>query len=200
MGVVAMLGGVPPAPATQPAADAPAPPAVASTSAAGETDRDTAAPAAVAGGGCLPSHDGYLRARLRGASDLDIQWTDGQLQCDGGPRPAGDGIQLTFAGRTRQGPHRVRFVFGIDARPVAGVTRERAANVTVIFEGERRLYSTRGDGKCTVDVLRQAPAADRALLRVQARGFCIAPATALDGRGELLLSRFDFAGLIRIGT
>lgn len=154
--------------------------------------------------GCLPSHDGYLRARLRGASDLDIRWSDAQLQCDGGLRPTGGGILVTFAGRTRQGAHRVRFVFGIEAAPTAGVTRERAANVTVIFEGERRLYSTRGDARCTVDRLQQAPAAGGGkgsrLLRVQARGFCISPAPALDGHGELLLSRFDFAGLVRLGA
>lgn len=153
--------------------------------------------------GCLPSHDGYLRARLQGASDLDIRWSDAQLQCDGGVRPTGGGILLTFVGRTRHGGHRVRFVFGIDAPAASGVTRERAANVTVIFEGERRLYSTRGDSHCTVDRLQQAPASvtgQSRTLRVQARGFCIAPATALDGRGDLLLSRFDFAGLIHLGA
>jgi hypothetical protein len=155
--------------------------------------------------GCLPLHDGYLRARLRGASDLDIRWDDAQLQCDGGLRPTGGGILVTFVGRTRQGHHRVRFVFGIDAAAKPGLTRERAANVTVIFEGEQRLYSTRGDDRCTVDRLQQIPATQQAgsrsmrILRVQARGFCIAPATALDGHGELLLSRFDFAGLIRLG-
>lgn len=159
--------------------------------------------AAAAPRGCLPSHDGYLRARLRGASNLDIGWSDAQLQCDGGRRATGKGILLTFAGRTREGGHRVRFVFGIDAAAAPGVTRERAANVTVIFEGERRLYSTRGDSRCTVDLLRQTPlggSAGARALRVQARGFCIAPAIALDGQGELLLSRFDFVGLIRLGT
>ncbi len=190
------------------AAAAPAAPASGSSAGAGPVPR-----------GCLPSHDGYLRARLRGASDLDIRWSDAQLQCDGGRRATGKGILLTFAGRTREGGHRVRFVFGIDAAAAAGVTRERAANVTVIFEGERRLYSTRGDSRCTVDLLQQTPVGERLqaqqplrarqipraqqsrrALRVQARGFCIAPATALDGQGELLLSRFDFAGLIRLGT
>jgi hypothetical protein len=153
-------------------------------------------------GGCLPSHDGYLQARLRGASDLDIHWSDAQLQCDGGARPAARGILVSFVGRTAQGGHRVRFVFGIDAPARAGVTRERAVNVTVIFEGEQRLYSTRGDGRCTIDRLQQAPAAGGGahLLRVQARGFCVAPATAVDGHGDLLLSRFDFAGLTRLGT
>ena len=187
----AALAGEPPLPAAQTLA-AQAPTAGAQASAV--------AVAAAVAGGCLPSHDGYLRARLRGASDLDIQWTDPQMQCDGGARPHGAGIRLTFAGRSRQGAHRVRFVFGIDARPAAGLARERAANVTIIFEGERRLYSTRGDDHCTVDVLRQTPTAVPALLRVQARGFCIGPARALDGSGELLLSRFDFAGLIHIGT
>ena len=32
--------------------------------------------------------------------------------------------------------------------------------------------------------------------RVSARGFCVAPARALDGDGSVLLTRFDFAGLV----
>ena len=32
--------------------------------------------------------------------------------------------------------------------------------------------------------------------RVSARGFCTAPARALDGDGAVLLTRFDFAGLV----
>jgi hypothetical protein len=33
-------------------------------------------------------------------------------------------------------------------------------------------------------------------LRVSGRGFCASPAAAIDGSDTLLLSRFDFAGLV----
>src|SRR5665213_1048766 len=97
---------------------------------------------------CLPAQDGYLRARLRGASNLDIDWHGDQLRCDGDPRPDNRGIRLTFAGLAQPGNHPLRFVFGIDAAPVAGIAHNLATNVTVIFEGERKLYSTRGAGNC----------------------------------------------------
>jgi len=155
--------------------------------------------AATAASGCLSTHDGYLRARLRGAENLDIDWQDGELQCDGGPRPDGRGIRLTFAGPTLPGGHRLRFLFGIADVPEAGGAQHLPANVTVIFEGEPRLYSTRGEDKCTIDELSEAPIPGPALtrrLRVTGRGFCVAPAAAADDSAGLLLSRFDFAGSV----
>jgi hypothetical protein len=158
----------------------------------------SAAPHTVASG-CLPTHDGYLRARLRGANNLDINWQDGDLQCDGGPRPDQRGIRLTFAGPVLREGHRLRFVFGIAGGQGAGNSHGVPANVTVIFEGESKLYSTRGEDKCTIDELTQAPIAAAPAThqrRVTGRGFCIAPAAAADGSDALLLSRFDFAGVM----
>jgi hypothetical protein len=47
------------------------------------SEDDRAAPAAH---GCLPSGNGYLRARIRGALDLDIDWGNAEIECDGGPK------------------------------------------------------------------------------------------------------------------
>lgn len=157
------------------------------------------AAASAAATGCLPSHDGYLRARLRGAQNLDIDWQDRELQCDGGPRPGQRGVRLTFAGPALPGGQHLRFVFGIAGALQAGSARDLPVNVTVIFEGESKIYSTRGEDKCTVDELSEtpvqsAPAAQR--LRIAARGFCVAPAAAADGSAGILLSRFDFAGSV----
>jgi len=152
---------------------------------------------------CLPSHDGYLRVRLRGARDLDVDWHDADLECEGGERPGQGGLRLAFAGPVTSAGHRLRFVFGVATAPGIASSREVPTNVTVIFEGENGLYSTRGDDKCTIDELTQAPmiALDAArlpagTLRVSGRGFCASPASGLDGRDTLLPSRFDFAGLV----
>ena len=148
---------------------------------------------------CLPSHDGYLRVRMRGDSSMDIDWHDADMQCDGGPRPGQQGLRLTFAGPGRRGEHSLRFVFGIAAAPGVRAARNVPTNVTVIFEGENKLYSTAGDGKCTMDEFRQRPlrAPGHAhVMRISARGFCTAPATAIAGQSGLLLTRFDFAGAV----
>jgi hypothetical protein len=130
---------------------------------------------------------------------MDIDWHDADMQCDGGTRPDQKGIRLTFAGAAPGAQTQLRFVFGIASR--AGVRRSRgiATNVTVIFEGGGKLFSTRGDDKCTVDELGQSRivgASTPRRLRVSGRGFCIAPAAAADGGEGLLLSRFDFAGIL----
>ena len=73
-------------------------------------------------------------------------------------------------------------------------------NVTLLDGVGERIYGTQGDSRCYFDQVRQ-----RALLaasvpprsyRVDARGYCTAPARAVDGDGAVLLTRFDFAGLV----
>ena len=162
----------------------------------------TVAPAtpAALGSNCLPTQDGYLRLRMRGDANMDIDWHDADMHCDGGPRPGQKGLRLTFAGPI-PGPapaaHHLRFVFGIAASPGARDQHNVPTNVTVIFEGEHKLFSTAGDAKCTIDEFREQPLPAQAnphLRRLAARGFCTAPATALAGNAHVLLSRFDFAG------
>jgi hypothetical protein len=84
-------------------------------------------------------------------------------------------------------------------RPAGRATHNVPTNVTVIFEGEQKFYSTADDGKCTIDEFSEQPLpgkVDAHLRRLSARGFCTAPATAVAGHRGLLLSRFDFAGAV----
>lgn len=175
------------APASAPGST-PAPPAAATAATAG---------AASATAGCLPGHDGYLRLRLRGAIDRDIDWPDAQLQCEGGPRPQHRGGRIAFAGPVQAG-HRLRLVFGLTGLAAGHDAHNLPTNVTVIVEGAAQLYATLGDGKCSTAELTQRPlptAAGAHRYRITARGFCLEPATAASG-GRLLISRFDFAGPI----
>src|SRR5262245_52417433 len=70
-------------------------------------------PSAAPGTGCFAAGGGYLRARLRGALDLDLNWKNAEMQCEGGPRPSGNGIRVSIAGPARGEGHRIRLVFGI---------------------------------------------------------------------------------------
>ncbi len=150
--------------------------------------------------GCLATGDGYLRARIRGTLTLDVDLHNAELECDGGGRPDGSGIRVSFAGPLRSDGRRLRMVFGIGTAAEGSSGRELPTNLTVIFEGEQRLFGTRGEDKCTVDELKQ----DRIgtlggpvrSYRVIARGFCIAPASALNGHDQILVSSFDFAGSV----
>jgi hypothetical protein len=155
---------------------------------------------AVGAGGCLATGNGFLRARIRGALSLDIDWKNADLECDGTERPHGRGIIVSFAGPKRTGGRRLRMVFGIEtgAEGVAG--RALPTNLTVILEGERRLFATRGDDHCTVDALQEekvssSPPGLRSY-RVVARGFCTEPAGGLGRNERILVTRFDFAGRV----
>lgn len=148
--------------------------------------------------GCLPAGNGYLRARVGGALNLDINWRDADLECEGSARPDGSGIRLSFAGPARSDGRRTRMVFGIGKATEGKPGHGLPTNVTVIFEGETRLFATRGDDRCTVDDLEQERIGELGgpvrSYRVIGRGFCTEPATDLKGEERIVLSRFDFAG------
>jgi hypothetical protein len=159
---------------------------------------------------CLPGERGYLRASLRGAIDSELDWRGASIQCEGGARPDGRGIRVSFLGPADAHGRRLRLVFGVAAAPGSARTAAAATNVTVIVEGGARVYATRGDQRCAIDALVQealpvanppgpapGPAAAGRLYRVAARGYCIDPATLLDGTDPLYINRFDFAGVAR---
>ena len=151
-------------------------------------------------GGCLATGNGYLRARIRGALNLDIDWKNAELECDGSERPNGHGIRLSFAGPKRSSGRRLRMVFGVASAAEGAAGRALPTNLTIIFEGEQRLFTTRGDDHCTVDALQEervgALGPNLRTYRVVARGFCTGPASALDKDERILVTRFDFAGRV----
>lgn len=153
--------------------------------------------------GCITDGSGSLQARLRGAVTADVAWGNADMQCAGDLRPDDSGMRLTFAGAlpgdAGAPPRRVRFIFGVDHEDIAaGAVQALPTNITVIFEGEQRMYATQGKDRCAVEQLERKPVAggnDR-LERVHARGYCVGPATDMAGDANLLMPTFDFAGLI----
>ncbi|HEU4626169.1 MAG TPA: hypothetical protein VFS52_15475 [Steroidobacteraceae bacterium] len=154
--------------------------------------------------GCLPSGNGFLRARIRGALNLDINWHNAELECEGTVRPNGNGIRLSFAGPIHSDGRRLRMVFGVADAAEGGSGSALPTNLTVIFEGEKRLFATRGDDRCTVDKLDQerfgALGGPTRSYRVVARGFCIEPVAGLATNERIVVSSFDFAGQVTFGT
>lgn len=149
--------------------------------------------------GCLAAGNGYLRARIRGALHLDIDWRNAELECEGEARPGGNGIRLSFAGPLHGGG-RLRMVFGVGGAAEGRTGRDLPTNLTLIVEGRRRMFTTHGAGRCTVGELRQMvlghSSGTSRTYRVVARGFCVAPADAIIGSGHIVVNRFDFAGRV----
>jgi hypothetical protein len=162
--------------------------------------------------GCLPGERGYLQASLRGAIQAQLDWRGPLLTCQGGLRADEHGIRLSLSGPLSQAGRRLRLIIGLGVPPGRSSSVPTPANVTVIVEGENRIFATRGERHCEIEALRQdelpvmtagATAGNAARLRhfrVAARGFCIDPVPALSSgtngdADKLYIDRFDFAAL-----
>jgi hypothetical protein len=176
-----------------------------------------AMPAAVTA--CLAGGDGAFQARVRGAIDADINWSNAQMSCEGGMRPNNKGVRVSIAGPLPQSAGdkrkaaRLRFVFGITLRDTAaGVAQALPTNLTVIVEGQQQLFATLGDDKCAVELFEVTPLLaagsgpnlggpnlGASPQRIHARGYCIGPATDLQGTQRVLVSTFEFTSQIKSG-
>ena len=170
------------APATPPA-NAPATPPVAAPG----------APVKSAAVACLESGDGYLRAKIAGAVDAHIDWPNSGTLCEGEFRENPPGVRLSFQRAAGAKPN-LLLVFGLTGVKEGLSAREVKANLTVIVQGTSRIFGTLGDSRCTVDSLTQRPLAAARSYRIEARGFCTQPAHAVRGKGDVLVSTFEFAG------
>jgi hypothetical protein len=149
---------------------------------------------------CLPAQDGFLEMRLRGSIERDIRWQEPELACTGMPRPDGRGLRVQFSGPLDGGELAV--VIAAPALAPGASGRGVPVNVTLLDRGGERIYGTQGEDRCELDEVTQVPVGAGAFAarnyRISGRGFCIAPARALDGDGAVMLTRFDFAGLVTL--
>jgi hypothetical protein len=154
---------------------------------------------------CLPSGDGFFKARLAGALEMQLDWSNAGTHCEGMPRPNGDGIRMSFSRALDlhsqdSGDRRLLILLGIGAVSESRSGHALPANLTIIEEGSGRIFGTRGDDKCTVDEINQQllkPWQPKArVYRVTGRGFCLQPARAIGSDASVLVSIFDFAGQV----
>jgi len=148
---------------------------------------------------CLESGDGYLRAHLGGAIDAKIDWPNSGTRCQGEPKDKPPGVRLSFQ-RVSSGAPNLLFVFGITGVRMGKPAHATGVNLTLIVQDTSRIYGTLGDSRCTVDSLTQRRLTAKNSYRVEARGFCTQPAHAVRGKDAVLVSTFDFAGLVNYDT
>jgi hypothetical protein len=157
--------------------------------------KSPAATKSTAATACLASGDGYFRARVAGAIEATVDWPNSGTRCEGEARDKPPGVRLSFQ-RASGGATDLLFVFGITGVREGQPLREAGANLTVIVQGTNRIFGTLGDSRCTVDSLTQRALEAPGSYRLEARGFCTQPAHAVRGDGAVLVSTFEFAGLV----
>jgi len=146
---------------------------------------------------CEPSTEGYLRARLQGSIDAELDWSADVQQCLGAPRPGGDGVRLLFKGPAIADEQGLLILIGAGPLRAGESRRQVPANITVVREGSGEFFATQGDDKCALDeVTQQALEPERHRFRLTARGFCTQPARAVRGDGAVLVSRFDVEAVV----
>ncbi len=137
--------------------------------------------------------------QLRGSIEAEVDWRGAGLRCTGMARPDGLGLRLRFSGQL-PGSGELAIVFAAPELGMGVSARGVPVNVTLLDDAGQHIYGTRGDGRCTFDEVDQQALTDASLpprsFRVSARGFCTVPARAVDGDGAVLLTRFDFAGIV----
>src|ERR1700722_13592287 len=175
----------PPARAGAPAAGTP-PPAAAGT------------PGSSPAADCLESGDGYFRARVAGAIEAKIDWPNSGTKCQGETKSAPPGVRLSFQRSTKTKPD-LLFVFGLTGVREGQPAHAAGATLTLIIQGTPKIFGTLGDSRCTVDSLTQRRLPTPGAYRVEARGFCTQPAHAVRGTDAVLVSTFEFAGLVNYG-
>ena len=148
---------------------------------------------------CLASGDGYLRAKIAGAVEARLDWPNSGTRCEGESRVDPPGVRLSFQRAARGAPN-LLLVFGLTGVRKGEPAREVKVNLTVIVQGTSRIYGTLGDSRCTVDSLSQRPLRAPGAYRIEARGFCTQPAHAVRGKGDVLVSTFEFAGPVIFTT
>jgi hypothetical protein len=148
---------------------------------------------------CLSSGDGYLRAEIAGAVEAKIDWPNAGTRCQGESRAEPSGVRLSFQ-RAAGGAPNLLLVFGVTGVRKGQPASELGVNLTLIVQGTPRIYGTLGDSRCTVDKLTQRPLKEPGAYRIEARGFCTQPAHAVRGKGDVLVSTFEFAGPVNFST
>jgi hypothetical protein len=164
-----------------------------------EPPNATGTPDSTPAADCLESGDGYFRARVAGAIDAKIDWPNSGTKCQGESKSASPGVRMSFQRSVKAKPD-LLFVFGLTGVREGQPVHAAGANLTLIVQGTPKIFGTLGDSRCTVDSLTQRRLRTPGAYRVEARGFCTQPAHAVRGTDAVLVSTFEFAGLVNYGS
>ena len=142
---------------------------------------------------------GYLRTNFSGELAGPIDWSGGDFDCEGMPRPEGAGARLRFAGPA--GDLSIAIIVALPDLERGATARELGSNVTVIEEGGGRFFSTAGLGNCGTDVHEQRPASDGTDgYFVTGTLYCIAPLAEVNGDSSVTVRELEFGGYLDWGA
>lgn len=142
--------------------------------------------------------DGALVAEIYGGVRATIDWGVGTLECEGMPRPNGEGARLRFAGQatTANGDRKLAFIFALPDLDPGETARELPTNVTLMEEGSGRFFGTRDADNCWTDIDLHEPLqpAESSTYRIGGVLYCVAPLADLNGSASISFADLRFTG------
>jgi hypothetical protein len=145
--------------------------------------------------------DGALVAEIFGGVRVSIDWDAGVLECQGMPRPNGEGARLRFAGPvgTAGGERRLAFILGLPDLQRGETGKELPTNVTLMEEGTGRFFGTRDAVNCWTDIETHEQV-EPAGYRISGILYCVAPLADLNGNSNVSFTDLKFTGHIIWGA
>jgi hypothetical protein len=162
------------------------------------TTRATPEPAPAAATTLAPCGDaGYLRGQLYGAIPVSLDWSSADLDCEGMPRPSGNGARLRFASVVAGADLQLAIIIAIPDLERGAAGYELASNVTVIEEGGGRFFNSSDLGNCLTDITimeKLDVGADR--YSIGGKLYCVSPLAEINGDSSVLIPELAFLGLV----
>jgi hypothetical protein len=148
---------------------------------------------------CVMDQDGYLHGELYGSLETTLDWQGATMLCDGMARPEGRGIRLVFAEQVDPEIPGLIIVIGLADAVLGEPKSELTANVTLLDQRARRIYSTQEEARCWVQLINQLQlhGTTTETWRLDGELYCASALAALTGTGSVTLDDFVFSGIMK---
>jgi hypothetical protein len=137
---------------------------------------------------------GYLSTELFGALAGKIEWTSTSFECEGMPRPGGNGARLRFAGDI-DGEHKIAFIIALPELRRGETGNEYQSKVTVIEEGVGRFFTSGDNDICWTDIVElESVEESDSEFSVGGTLYCVAPLPEINGDSDVIIRDLNFRG------
>jgi hypothetical protein len=148
---------------------------------------------------CVMDQNGYLRGKLFGQIQAELDWHGDNMRCDGMYRPEGQGIRLVFDEHLDEDLPGLLIVIGIaDAVPGSEV-KDAPANITIIDQSRGLFFSTQEEPRCWTTLTSQLllTGTTEETWRMNGQLYCASALAALTGNGTVTLDDIEFSGVFK---
>jgi hypothetical protein len=147
---------------------------------------------------CLPG--GHLTASVYGSLEGRLDWQEGELVCEGMPRPRGEGARLRFEGPATDSSSvdRLAFIIALPDLAEGRTAAELPAGVTLMEVNAGRFFSSPEQAGCWADIEQQESIADvnTDAYRISGLLYCVSPLGEVNGSTSVSLRDLRFTGKV----